>query len=663
MEIQGQDQTEEKPPAGVCKRPDAFWSLIVPSACLEKGKLERTAGAHPAHPQTNHAKELKGTQPRLRKEKGTPRAITRSNATDTYSYLGATPKGKEPMERRAKWTPNPSSGENPADFYASIAEDLKRTQGQPVGRREGGRQEPTASPQPAHPYISLAEQLKRTQPVENYEYADDGGLSESQILAPTPTSHKRDGDGDGESSEGPDDTGGSDSDENYVENNDEDNNNETASDASIPARQRSQSSYLKSRRANGRARGNRGRWLKEPSETTAPSQSVIANGRRPRKRVKYVVEESDEQEDEEEATNKSVPQNMVRPAKARAHGQSLSLLPALPPLSRKHQPWTKEEDEILFNLRNRGKSWNYIGERVLGRTAKGAQGHWDWMRNQSLKPAETRGKTAKGRRRRKKSSVVSAMARIPKKNKPWSKKEEGILISLRAQGKSYKYISRRLPGKKYGACKTHWRQIKDQYPQAVTTSEDLESKGKGHLSDVQDSFSSSANQLDEEVKEAESNSHSAIIEREDLESCTNGDTTIDPNLDTSRAKQPCQVSVATQVSVLSAIASESPNSNAISTDHHNQQASKPLTIGVDPQPVITRRDTETQKEWSYGEDLLLVSLRRERRSWEHIADHVPGRNESECEERYEKMRAIYRPHETLTLEGDEEQERNNEEGA
>ena len=653
METQGQDQTGRKPLTGVGKRSDAFWSLIVPSARLVKGKPERTAGAHSAHPQTNHTGEFKGTQPGFRKEKESPRSITRANATDSYPHLGAAPKGKEPMLRGAKGRPNPSSREEPADFNASVAEVLKRTQGQPVRRREEGRQGTTASTQPAHAYIGLAEQLKCTKPVENDECAGDGGLSESQVLAPTPASHKSDEKE--ESSEEPDDTEGSDSDEDYVEDDDEDDSNEAASDASIPVRQRSQLSYLKPRRANGRAR----------------AQSVIANERRPRKKVKYVVEDSDEQEDGEEAADKSVHQNMVHPAKAHAQGQSLSILPALPPLSRKHQPWTKEEDETLFSLRNRGKSWNYIGERVLGRTSTGAQKHWDSMRTQSLKPVETRAEGAKGRRRRQISSVISVMARIPKKRKTWSKEEEGILMSLRTQGKGYKYISRRLPGKKYGACKTHWAHIRYRYPRAVTAPEDLESKGKGELSDLKDSFPSSTSQLDEEVKEAESNSHAAINEREDSESYNNGDTTIDPNLDTSPAKQPYQVSVATHMSVLSANASESPDSKAISTHHHNQQASKPLTIGVDrtpstdgsahndqpdTQPVVTGRDPETQKEWSDWEDLLLVSLRREHRSWEHIADHVPSRNESECEERYKKMRAIYGPRESLTFEGDEEQE-------
>lgn len=439
MDIRGQDKSGRKPLSSASKRPDAFWGLIVPTARLEKGRLAPNTGAHLAYPPKEHAEELKGTQSVVYKEKETAHTITRGNATDLYPRLDVTPKDKKP-----------------------------------VIRRDRGRTETTAEAQPALPYISLAEQLKRTQPVEGDEQAGNSEIFEGLVLAPTSALHK--GDKNEESSEGPDDTIGSDGDEDYAED-DREYDSETASDAPSPVTQKPQSSCVTPRRASARARGNKGKWVKEPSEVTAPkrkkapSQLGSTKGRRLRKRVKLMVEESNQKEVEEKTANRSVPQIVTRLAKARAQGQTLSILPALPPLSRQYQSWTKKEEETLFALRSRGENWKYIGERVLGRTASGVQGHWDLMRTESLKPVETR---AKGLSQFRTSSVVSMMAKIPKKNKPWSKEEEGTLINLRARNKTLKYVCRRIPGKGYAACKEHWRRIKNRYAQAVIDIEDLE---------------------------------------------------------------------------------------------------------------------------------------------------------------------------------------------
>ena len=622
MDTQQQNLCRKKPLSGASKRPDAFWSLIVPSARLEKGRLDTTNGAYPAHPQTNHAEELEDTQPMIRKEKGNPHVITRANAAELYDNLGVTSKDIKPVKRRATARPEAITREEPADFYTGILEDRRRTQAQPVIRREKGGPEPTTRAQRAHPYISLAEQLKRTQPVESDEHADDGGLSEGQAFAPISAFHK--GDEDEESFEGPADTEGSDGDEGYVENNKED-DSETASDASSPATQRSRLSYDTPRRASARARGSQGGWLKEASEVaiiakrkTVPSEPASAKERNPRKKLKVVFEESDE-EDDQEATYESLPQSVARLIKARAQPQSFPILRAQPPLSRKNQPWTKKENETLFRLRSQGKSWKFIGERVLGRTARGVEVHWDDMRTESLQPVEAR---AKGRRQRETSSVVSVMAKIPhkkKKKNPWSKEEDGKLISLRAQGKSLIYICRRIRGREYSACKVRWRKIKDQYPQAVTDSEDLKSHKREDPSDRQSAQFSSESQFDQEAKEAESNSRSAIVECEDPESSTNDDSFIDPDENASAARQTSQMTVAGHVNLPSATANKNPKSKATSTDHRNQQASEHFTVGEDLSPslncsahqdrpglqsVIARRDPETKEKWSDQEALI-----------------------------------------------------------
>ncbi|CAD6566379.1 MAG: hypothetical protein ASARMPREDX12_008213 [Alectoria sarmentosa] len=623
MDTQRQDYSRKKPLSGASKRPDAFWALIVPSACLEKGRLDPTMGAHPAHPRVNHDEELKGSQPVVREGKGTPQAITRANATNLLPHPSVTPKNKKPVESRAK-----------------------------------GRPEPTARAQPAHPYISVAKQLERTRPVVSDEHAHDGGLSELQVSASTPALHKGDK---GEESSGPDDTDGLNGDEDYFEDEIE-SGSETASDASSPATRRSQVPDVTPRRASARARENWGEWLKEPGKATAPnrktvpSQPASTEGSRPRKRVRTVVEisdeesveESDEEYDEEYAANRRVPLNVTRVAKGRGQGQSFPVVKALPPLSRQHQPWTGKEEETLFSLRNRGKSWKYIGERILGRTVSGVKGHWDCMRTESLQPVETRDK---GRRRRQKSSVVSVMARTPRKKSSWTEKEEEILISLRARGKTLRYICKRIPGKKYGACKMHWRQIKDQYPQAVITPKIIESNGKEDSWNRQDAYSSYANQLDQEAKEAESNSRSAVVEREDPKpDTTDGFPTVADG-DTLSVYHSYQRAGKIRLDPTG------PRSNAAAADQHHQQDSQPATREEDPssntdhsenqdqpntQPVMTQEnDPETKKAWSIQEDRLLISLRKEGRDWIYIAIHILGRTEIDCEERYKTMRQLW----------------------
>ena len=244
------------------------------------------------------------------------------------------------------------------------------------------------------------------------------------------------------------------------------------------------------------------RHAREVAECNATADASV-EGRRLRKRVKTVVEKSDEEShedsdeesykdsneesckdsdkesdkdsdeesyqdsDEESDEEKAVDTNVNRPARGRARAKNVSGLRVLPPLSGSNRTWTTKEEETLFNLRKQGKSWKYIGEE-LGRTAKAAVDRWGALRTASLQPIKTRSKRI---RRFHSSSFLSALGEMGSKHRPWTKEEDSILISLRAQGKTIRYISGRLPGRGYDATQLHWLKIKSQYPQAVTASQ------------------------------------------------------------------------------------------------------------------------------------------------------------------------------------------------
>ena len=370
----------------------------------------------------------------------------------------------------------------------------------PSARLEKGKPQQDTIPHSGHPPIEHAEEHKYAQPAESHRHGDAGERSRGQLLTRSHALHKADIEQD--SSAGFEDTEWSDSDENYEEVDNRD-DNVTDSDASSLATQMSQLSYVTHRRASASARRNLEKRSKEPHKKTVPkrkmthSQLASAKVVGSRKRVKVVAEESDEDSDEncdeEPDEEEAAIRNVNRPAKGRARGKNLPPLPVLPPPSRKNRPWTTKEEEILFSLRKKGKSWKYIGEDVLGRTTRAVKGHWECLRTESFKPVKAR---SKGVRRAHNPSVLSAMAKTGNLNKPWSKEEDSILISLRAQGKTIRYISGRIRGRGIAACKTHWLKIKRQIPE------------KKSLPDHSPFFPVS--QLHQDAKEPESNSRPAV---------------------------------------------------------------------------------------------------------------------------------------------------------
>ena len=525
MDTQRQDNSAKKPDSAAVKRPDAFWGMIVPSTRLGKSRPSPTTRLRATYTPITHAKELKSTQP--------------------------------------------------------------------VARKEEARHEPVIRAQPVHSYISSTESLELVPSVQSDRHTDDDKPSEDKVLAldsdpksvdsdeeSSGGSDKTDGsDGDGEcndddnetASGGSDSTEGSDGDGEYNED-----SNETASDTSGFSTRRLHPSHRTSRSGSTSVRGRLGK-LTKPSRITALKRKISShpastNDKRPKKRGRFVVDESEEDIEEEEEDDEalSVPHHVNRSTKDSAQTQQLSSLTTVPPLSRYYGAWTNDQEETLYRLRNEGKDWEYIGERVLGRTASGARGHWEKLRSESLKSL---GNQNKGRLRRQDDPLVKVMAKTPQKRKPWSKEEEELLVTLRAQGMTLRYASRQIRGRGYSACKGHWRRIKDRYPFAISASKLARTDGKSVPSD-----SSNTSQLEQEAVDAGFDSRSATLEGDDLKSSTNGDPPITV-VDTVPTDRLYAQAVLIHGNFVSANRSKRPKFKAPSTDHHDQQAANPTTVG------------------------------------------------------------------------------------
>ena len=546
MGTQRQDNSAKKPLSTGVKRPDAFWSMIVPSTRSGKSRPSPTIGLRPAYSPITYAKELKSTQP--------------------------------------------------------------------VAREEKSRHEPVIRTKPAHSYISPTESLERVPSVQSDRRTDDDTPSEDKVLALNTAPESVDSDE--ESSGGSDNTEGSDGDGEYYEDSDE-----TTSDTSGSSTTKLQPSRRTSRSGSTSVRGRLGKLMKL-SRTTAPkrnisSQPASTNDERPRKRGRFVVEKEEEEEEQDNDEALSVPHHVNRSTKNWAQIQQLSSLTTVLPLSRHYGAWTNDQEETLCRLRNEGKDWEYIGERVLGRTASGARRHWKKLRTESLRSVRKRNK---GRLRRQGDPLVLAMAKIPQKNKHWSKEEEELLISFRAQGMTLRYASRHIRGRGYGACKGYWRRIKDRYPFAVTASKLARMDGESVPSDSQDCHSSNTGQLKQEADDAGFDSRSATLEGDDLKSGTNSDSPITVGMDTLPTNRLYAQAVVIYENFVSAGGSKRPKVKAPSTDHHDQQAANPTTVGEAFTPGTTgsllsnqpgmgsfnrQRDLQTQNEPSFQKKFLL----------------------------------------------------------
>ena len=514
-----------------------------------------------------------------------------------------------PSTRLGKSRPSPTIGFHSTYAWITHAEELKSTQ--PVAREEKPRQEPVVRAQPAHSYINPTESLERVQSIRSDRRTDDFTPSEDKIWALDPTLESIDSDE--ESSGESDNTEGSDGDGEYYED-----SNETASDTSGSSTRTMQTSHRTSRSGSTNVRGRLGN-LTKPCRTTARKRSISSqpastNDKRPRTRGRFVVGESeediDEKEEEEEDNDEalSVPHHVNRSTKDCARTKHLTSMTTVPPLSRYYGAWTNDQEETLCRLRNEGKDWEYIGERVLGRTATGARRHWEKLRSEALNSV---GKQNRGRLRRQDDPLVLVMAKIPQKNKPWSKEEEELLVRLRAQGMTLRYASKHLRGRGYGACQGHWRRIKDRYSFAIPASKLARMDGKSVPSDCQDDNVSSTSQLEEETDDAGFDSRSNTLEGDDVKSSTNGDSPVTVGIDSLPIKRLYAQAVVIHVDSASANGSKRPKFKAPSTDNHDQQAANPTTVGetftpgtkgslLSNQPRMgsfnARRDLQTQNE-------------------------------------------------------------------
>ena len=497
----------------------------MPLERLERHRPDATPRLHPIRSQIEQAEEAESSQPVLCGEIGNPPAVARADTVQFSPQGRVTPGDVEPgdvksVERKAKVTPEINTQGVPADVHASVDEDHQYTRDELLVISDNGRPEPTGNPQPAHQDISITEPLNRIQPVESDKSDKEIGASESEDVNLSLASDKvniaqessggraergiwyvdgesseedseteesddeedssegyintKGSDGDNGSSESEDDTEGSDNEEEYLENVDE-NDSETVSDASSPVPQRSQYFQGTPRRASARLRELAKKLPKAPSKATtskrktAPSQLTSDKAMKQRKRVKRVIEtaddvyEEDKEDGEGEDADRRVPHNVNRRAKISAQGQLLSSLQSRPPLSRQKCPWTEEEEETLFKVREEGKTWKYISEYVLERTETAVKRRWRQLRKVASKPVEAR--TTRDRQLHK-SSVISLMARgqHPLPPRPygdiWTKKEDETLFRLRKQGKTWEHIGEYLPGRTVESAHNRWSRLK-----------------------------------------------------------------------------------------------------------------------------------------------------------------------------------------------------------
>ena len=506
-----------------------------------------------------------------------------------------------------------------------------------------------ATAQPDNPDISLAESVKRTQAVECDHQADYGKLPEEKALAPKPVLPKGD--------DGFKRPYILDSTESSIGNGEhEEDDNEATSNPSYYATPRSRLSQSTLRRASIAFQES---LEKEHSETavmkrkTMASQSASVSGGRPSKRLKPLVaklsgeffeesggesaEESDERSVEEsdeefigeddkdcigesdeegveearsdDGSSSSVPHKASRRPNARAEGRK----PTKSALPRQHQTWTRLENDTMIDLRKQGKPWDYIGDR-LRRSGTAVEGHWYWLKIRASKPVQARRQGVKGRLRQENFTDLSAIANMPLKRGAWSKEEDHILNKLRAQGKTLRYVSRRIKGKGYSACKTRWQKIKNQYPQG------LEFNGKRQASDHREAEPYATSQPEQETKEAASKPHSATAEPEGHQLSIDGDSPIDANFELSSIKQSYREPVTPHRSLVSVDISKNPTSKATETAHHDTPTSEPFTGGrnlslgtagsvqsaqSDPISSLTNRDSKTNEVSSFRKDLLL----------------------------------------------------------
>ena len=505
-----------------------FWGTIVPSAPLEKRRIDTTNGNPKGNSQLDHSEEHKSTQSTIHREKV--------------------------------------------------------------------RLEATMKAQPARRYISLAENFKRIQALESNKHIDHGQHSGGKVLAPSPETRK--GDSDEETFGGTDDTEGSKEDSEYED------DSGSSLDTSYTATTNSESLRGTPRRARTRIRGGlnkskkpvrmnvsglkvnvsslkmnvSGLRMNVSGRKKVHSKPASTNDKRPRKRVKTATEDSEQgsDENEDEKAASSVPHSVNRQPKAGAQRLERSNLPALPGPPTRKQTWTKVDNETMFRLRTQGKSWDYTGE-VLGRTDKGVYSHWKCLREYSLSPIEAR---KRGRRRTPNSSVISAMAKIPRPYASWTKEEEDMLAILYTQGKTLKYISKRMPGKGYYVCRHHWRKIRDQYQPRTRLIENSHADGKGDPSVCHDTNSLSGRGLHQE--------------REN----------IDAGVDNSPTKEPYRGAVAGQRSFVTAVLIKIPDIRPTVTDTHNQRAANTV-VAVEDASIGTHRSPESDEQ-----DLQSVVARR-----------------------------------------------------
>ena len=180
-----------------------------------------------------------------------------------------------------------------------------------------------------------------------------------------------------------------------------------------------------------------------------------------------------------------LPHRTLRAVRTRANREEVSMMLRLnppPPVKvpesgARSLPWNQEEDQVLRSLRESGKTFIEIAEKLPNRTRYACEHRFDLIRQDPPKRMPrweeweerllvsgyfarlsweeiSRGIT--GRTRIACMSQWSQCFRATDLDDPWTAEEIALLQNLRAQGSSWKKISKELPGHSSNACRMHW---------------------------------------------------------------------------------------------------------------------------------------------------------------------------------------------------------------
>lgn len=116
--------------------------------------------------------------------------------------------------------------------------------------------------------------------------------------------------------------------------------------------------------------------------------------------------------------------------------------PAPLSLTEKQKQWSKEQCQILTKLRNEGRNFDYISEKIPEHTPASCRSKWYNRYKSRWYPQQLDQAT-------------------PLTRSPWSTEEDALCSSLRIGGEDWRAISAKLPGRTASACQMHFSRHAD----------------------------------------------------------------------------------------------------------------------------------------------------------------------------------------------------------